>query len=574
MKPLVQYLRPYRKQLTLGPLAKLAEAVFELLLPLLMARLTDNGIAQGDSAVILRMSLWMACIACAGFACSLFCQYSASIASQGFGTALRDALYAHINALSRKDMEAFGTETLVNRQTADVTQLQVAVAMLIRLVIRAPFLCIGGVVMAMVVDMKLSMVLLVFLPIFGAAVFAVAGKAAPLYGKAQKLLDRLSAVLRENLHGVRVVRAFGRTDSEVSRFEAANKTQADAALTAGRLSALLSPVTLLVMNAAILCVVWFGGIRVDSGGLTQGALIAFISYVTQITIALIVVSNLAVLFTRAAASAARVSEVLTIEPSLHGGDNETMHADAPVVEFIDVSYQYNENAAQALTNISFRVAQGQTLGIIGGTGAGKSTLAGLLLRFDDVTGGNIRVGGIDLREWQTDALRQHIGFVPQKATLFTGTIGGNIRHGRPGATDDELCRAADLAQATEFIGRLGGMDAEVQQKGRNLSGGQRQRVTIARALVRKPDILILDDSASALDTLTDARLRAALRTLDTKATVIISQRVSAVMGADEVLVLDGGAMVGLGTHDTLLASNAVYREICLSQGVGGEATSA
>ena len=561
-------MRPYKKQFTLGPLAKLAEAVFELLMPLLMARLTDVGIANRDSGYILRMSLCMAGIACAGFACSLFCQHSASIASQGFGTALRNALYTRINALSRKDAEAFGTDTLVNRQTADVTQLQVAVAMLIRLVIRAPFLCIGGLVMAMVVDVKLSLVLLVFLPLFGAAVFAIAGKAAPLYGKAQKLLDRLSAVLRENLHGVRVVRAFGRTESEVNRFGEANSAQADAAMKAGRLSALLSPVTLLVMNAAILCVVWFGGFRVESGGLTQGELIAFISYVTQITIALVVVSNLAVLFTRAAASAARVAEVLETEPSLRGGDVTDMRENMPVIAFDNVSFQYNSGGEQALTDVSFRVAQGQTLGIVGGTGAGKSTMAGLLLRFDDVTAGAIRVGGADIREWDLDALRARIGYVPQKALLFTGSIGGNIRHGKLDATDEAVQHAAEIAQAAEFIDRFGGLSAEVQQKGRNLSGGQRQRVTIARALVRRPDILILDDSASALDYLTDARLRAALKTLQTKATVIISQRVSAVMDADNILVLDGGAAVGFGAHDALLRDNAVYREICLSQGIG------
>ena len=564
-------MRPYKKQFALGPLAKLAEAVFELLMPLLMARLTDVGIANRDGAYILRMSLWMACLSCAGFACSMFCQYSASVASQGFGTALRDALYARVNALSRRDAARFGTETLVNRQTADVTQLQLAVAMLIRLAIRAPFLCIGGLVMATAVDAKLSLVLLVFLPLFAAAVFVISWKAAPLYAKAQKLLDRLSAVLRENLHGVRVVRAFGRTETETSRFGAANEAQADAALSAGKLTALLSPVTLLLTNAAILCVVWFGGARVDGGGLTQGELIAFISYVTQIFLALVVVSYLVGLFTRAAASAARVAEVLTAAPSLQGGAAEAACEGAPIIEFNNVSFQYNENAEHALEDVSFCIEKGQTLGVIGGTGAGKSTLAGLLLRFDDVTAGAVRVGGMDVREWDIRALRARIGFAPQKALLFTGTIGGNIRHGKLDATEAELRRAAETAQAAEFIDRLGGMDAPVRQGGRNLSGGQRQRVTIARALVRQPDILVLDDSASALDYLTDARLRAALKALDTKAAVIISQRVSAVMDADKILVLDGGATAGLGTHAELLRDNAVYREICLSQSIGGEA---
>ena len=570
MKSLTGFLKPYRTQLILGPTAKLAEAVFELILPLLMARLVDFGIPGGDTAYITRISLQMAAIAAAGFLCSLFCQYSASIASQGFGTALRDALYKHINTLSRRDIDRFGTITLVNRQTADVTQLQVAVAMLIRLVIRAPFLCIGGLVMAMVVDLRMSVVLLVFIPIFGVVLFWIVGKTVPLYKKTQQFLDKLSKILRENLLGVRVVRAFGQTEKETARFHSANRAQADSALYAGKLSALLSPATLLLMNAATLCVVWFGGSRIQVGGLTQGQLVAFISYITQIMLALIVVSNLAVLFSRAAASGARVAEVLNTSPSIQGGTASTMLDDTPIVEFENVSFRFGHGAEEALSGISFSVACGQTIGIVGGTGAGKSTLASLIPRFDDAVSGEIRVGGISVKAWDADALRRHIGFVPQRAALFAGTIESNICHGKPPATEAELRRAADIAQASEFIDRLGGLSAPVQQGGRNLSGGQRQRVTIARALVRTPDILILDDSASALDYMTDAKLRAALKSLNTKATFIISQRVSAVMDADMILVLENGVLCGAGDHTTLYAGNTVYQEICQSQGIDRE----
>ena len=574
MKSLIPFLKPYQKQLTLGPLAKLAEAVLELLLPLLMARLMDDGVQNKDSAYIIRISLWMAGVAGAGFLCSLFCQYSASIASQGFGTALRNALYAHISTLPRRDAAKFGAATLLNRQTADISQLQLAVAMLIRLVIRAPFLCIGGIVMAMTIDLKLSAAFFVCIPLFGIVLFVLVRKTLPLYRKAQGLLDKLSSTLRENLVGVRVVRAFGQTKAETERFNAANHNQAEAALQAGKLSALLSPITLLIMNATILFVVWFGGIRINNGGMTQGQLVAFMSYVTQIMLALIVLSNLVVLFTRAAAAGKRVTEVLETEPSMADGQNETMQTtpDTPIIEFQNVSFRFEPGAEPALDNISFCVTEGQTIGIVGGTGAGKSTLASLLLRFDDVTNGEIRVGGVAVQDWKLANLRSHIGLVPQKSLLFTGTIESNIRHGKPDATLEEIRQAADIAQASVFIDRLpNGFDTPIQQGGRNLSGGQRQCVTIARALVRRPDILILDDSASALDYLTDAKLRASLKTLHTKATFIISQRISAVMNADKILVLDDGLLKGQGDHIALLRSCPIYREICLSQGIQEEA---
>ena len=571
MKSFLPFLKPYRRQFVLGPLTKLAEAILELLMPLMMARLMDFGILQRDSAYIIRISLWMAGIACAGFLCSLFCQHSASVASQGFGTALRDALYSHISALPRRDREQFGAATLLNRQTTDVTQLQVAVAMLIRFGTRAPFLLIGGIAMAMTVDFQLSLILLICLPLFGAVLFVLTSKTIPLYQKTQKLLDRLSIVLRENLFGVRVVRAFGQTKSESARFDDANQHQANLALHAGKLSAWLSPMTLLLMNAATLCVVWFGGFRVDSGELTQGQLIAFISYVTQIMLALIVASNHTVLFTRAAAAGKRVAEVLNTTPSITSGHATNLQPGAPIVAFDNVSFQFENGAAHALDGISFRAEAGQTIGIVGGTGAGKSTLASLLLRFDDATDGEIRIGGVPIQNWDLGALRQKIGFVPQTALLFTGTVESNIRHGKPNASDNEIHRAADLAQATEFIAHMpDGLASPIDQDGRNLSGGQKQRLTIARAIVRRPDILILDDSASALDYATDARLRSALKTLDTKVTFIISQRISAIMDADMILVLDNGILTGQGDHGSLFRQNPVYREICLSQGIVGE----
>jgi len=572
MKQLLPFLKPYRKQLILGPLAKFSEAVLELLLPLLMARLIDVGIQTGDGAYIWRMGGLMALTASVGFLCSLFCQYSASVASQGTGTAIREELYRKINMLSQRDMARFGIVTLVNRQTADVTQIQVAVAMLIRLVFRAPFLCIGGVVMAMALDFQLSLVLLIFIPLFAAALYMLVRKTVPLYGKVQAKLDGLSTVLRENLTGVRVVRAFGQTKTETVRFAAANHEQAEAALQAGRFSALLSPVTLLLMNAATICVVWFGGLRINTGHLTQGQMIAFISYITQILLALIVVSNLAVLFTRAAASSARVAAVLNMEPSLTDGAETEMTVNAPVIEFRDVSFSYANGAAQALTGVSFRAEAGQTIGIVGGTGAGKSTLLRLIPRFDDVASGEIRIGGRNVKDWRMADLRQKIGLVPQTALLFAGTVESNLRVGKPDATDLELREAIETAQAAAFLeGAKGGLQAPVVQGGRNFSGGQRQRLTIARALVRKPDILILDDSASALDYVTDAKLRAALRQFGAKATIIVSQRISAVMDADLILVLENGAMAGLGAHEELFRANPVYREICLSQGIDGEA---
>lgn len=565
---LFPYLKPYRRHCILGPLFKLTEAVLELYLPLLMADVIDRGVATGDRGYVLRMGGVMLLIVTIGFCCALVCQYVASIASQGFGTEVRDALYTRIALLSHAEIDRFGTPSLVNRVTGDVNQLQYAVAMLIRLVIRAPFLCIGGVIMAVAIDWKLALVLIVAIPLFVLVIAVVMKATVRLHRLVQRKLDALTLVLRENLSGVRVIRAFARTEKEQERFAVATDEHSRAAIRVGRLSAFLNPVTQLIMNAAILAIVWFGGVRVEVGGMTTGEIIAFINYVNQILLALIVVANLVITFTKAYASAGRVIEVLETEPSVTGAACPPETDDsAPAVAFDHVRFAYGEGGDDELTDVSFTVARGATVGIIGGTGAGKSTLVALLLRFYDVREGAVRIDGADVRAYPLEALRAKIGLVPQKAELFSGTVAENIRWGREEATDDEVRRAAAAAQAAEFIERMPqGYDSMVERGGANLSGGQRQRLTIARALVRDPSILILDDASSALDYATDAALRRAIRTQRRDRTVfMVSQRVSAVKDSDLILVMDDGRLAGAGTHDDLLRDCETYREICRSQ---------
>ncbi|MCI8554929.1 MAG: ABC transporter ATP-binding protein [Clostridiales bacterium] len=566
---LLIYLKPYRKHGIAGPVFKLIEAILELYLPLLMARVIDRGVAAGDSAYVLRMGGVMLLIVTVGLLCALVCQYVASVASQGVGTGIRNALFEHIGRLSHSELDRFGTPSLINRVTNDVTQLQYAVAMLIRLVVRAPFLCIGGVVMAMTIDLPLSLVIVVAIPLFLLVITAVMRKTVPLQRAVQQRLDRLTLVLRENLSGIRVIRAFSRTGREEARFDGAVEDHTRAAIQVGRLSALLAPSTQLIMNLGILAIVWFGGVRVEAGGMTTGEIIAFINYVNQILLALMVVANLVVTFTRAYASAGRVAEVLDTVPSIgalaaeEGGEPVP---GAPAVEFRGVSFSYNEGEEE-LSALSFAVPAGATVGIIGGTGSGKSTLINLIARFYDVTGGELLVEGLDVRRWPLEQLRARIGIVPQKTELFSGTIGENIRWGAPDAEEEAVKEAARMAQAAEFIERMPqGYNSEVERGGANLSGGQRQRLSIARALVRRPSILILDDASSALDYATDAALRRALHEGSGGMTVMmVSQRVSAVRSADLILVLDDGRLAGVGTHEELLASCEAYQEICRAQ---------
>ena len=564
---LTKYLKPYTKQCIIGPTFKLIEAVLELYLPLVMARVIDQGIQSGDTAFLYQQGGLMLLLVVVGLLCALVCQYVASVTSQGFGTEVRNAVFGKILFFSHADLDKFGTASLINRVTGDINQLQLAVAMLIRLVIRAPFLCIGGIVMAVSINPLLSVILIVAIPLFVWIMTAIMKKTIPLHRRVQQKLDKLSLILRENMSGIRVIRAFARTEQEQTRFDEATDEHTKAAIRVNKISALLNPATQLIMNMAILAIVWFGGLQIHVGDMTTGEVVAFINYVNQILLALTVVANLVITFTKAYASAGRVLEVLETEPSLKETEREAQgNADAPAVEFRHVDFRYSDGDP-ALTDISFTAKRGETIGIIGGTGSGKSTLMHLLVRFYDVTAGSVMVEGENVRNYSLSSLRGKIGFVPQRVELFSGTIAENIRFGNADADDAAVAEAAKLAQAAEFIERMSkGYDSPVSRGGTNLSGGQRQRLAIARALVRKPSILILDDSSSALDYATDAALRKSIhQTTGDMTTFIISQRVSSVIQADRILVMDDGLLVGAGTHEELLQTCEEYREICSVQ---------
>lgn len=572
MKRLFPFLKPYRLQLTIGPFFKLSEAVLEILTPTLMALLIDNGINAHNWDYIIRMGIIMFVIATCGVGFAYICQYSASIASQGFGTDVRNAMFKKINSLSFSQLDKFGTPSLINRVTGDVNQLQSAVAMLIRLVIRAPFLCIGGLVMAMAIDLKLSIIFMVVIPLFILVLFLVMFKAVPLYKSVQHKLDKLTLVLRENLSGVRVIRAFAGVKREKERFNNKNTDYADTAIRVGKIAALTNPATTIIMNIAAIAVIYFGGIRVNTGHLSQGQVIAFINYITQILNAMIVVANLVVLYTKAYASALRVSEVLAVDPDIkYGGETVSPKSDN-AVEFKNVSFTYKGSKVPAVDNINLNIKTGETLGIIGGTGSGKTTLVSLIPRFYDVTEGEIFINGVNVRNYDKKTLRDEIAIVQQRAALFSGTIADNMRMAKKDATDAQMRKAAQVAQATEFIDRLeNGFETYVSQGGNNLSGGQKQRLTIARALIKNSPILILDDSASALDYATDANLRRAVKeNTDSNTVIIVSQRVNSVKNADRIVVMDDGEIVGIGTHKELFENCEIYKEICFSQEQGGE----
>ncbi len=569
-----KYLGGFKKELIVGPAAKLTEAIFELIVPLIMADIIDVGINGGaGKPYIYRMGGIMILMGALGLCCALVCQYLASRASQGVGTVVRNDLFRHIGSLSHAELDRFGTPSLITRVTNDVNQVQSAVAMLIRLVVRAPFLVIGAAVMAMTIDLKLSLVFLAVMPLVAAVLYFIMFRSVPLYRVIQKKLDKISLITRESLSGARVIRAFSGEAAEEKRFREANDDFADTSMRVGRLSALLNPLTYAIMNLAIAAIVWFGGFRVDSGALTQGQVIAFVNYMTQISLALVVVANLVVLFTKAAASSARINEVFETEPSIKDGAGAAVSAKAPVIEFKDVSFSYSEGGDNALENITFSVQKGETVGIIGGTGSGKSTLVSLIPRFYDAENGCVIINGADVKSYGLKELRQKIGFVPQKAMLFSGTIAENLRWGNENASDEQLQKAAETAQAKEFIDKMpDGFNTHINQGGRNLSGGQKQRLTIARALTGSPEILILDDSASALDFATDAALRKAIAKDTQNMTVlIVSQRATSIRHADKIIVLDDGEAAGIGTHAELLESCPVYREIVMSQeSKGGE----
>lgn len=565
---LVKYLKKYKLQVILGPVFKLTEAVFELIVPLVMAEIINVGIKNNDSDYIWKMGGVLVILGVLGLTFALICQYMASKASQGFGTELRRELFHHISTLSHSELDEFGTPSLITRLTSDINQLQVAVAMLIRLVVRAPFLVIGSTIMAFTINVKLALIFLAVIPMVALVLWLVTTKTVPFYKTIQQKLDKTSLITRENLVGARAVRAFAKQEHEQKRFKDNAQDIEQAAVRAGKISALLSPVNAIILNLAIVLIVWFGGFAVDTSSLTQGEVIALVNYLNQILLALVVVANLVVIFTKSAACAARVNEVFDTKPSVNENSvNAMADTNAPAVVFKDVYFSYHDNGEYALQNISFTANKGETIGIIGGTGSGKSTLINLIPRFYDANKGEVMVFGNNVADYSFSELRRKIGIVPQKAVLFSGTLRENMRWGDENATDEEIDKALSIAQAKEFTDTLPeGLDTMILQGGKNLSGGQKQRLTIARALVSKPDILILDDSASALDFATDARLRSAIKENSRDMTVfIISQRANSVKAADKIIVLSDGEVEGIGTHRELLQSCPEYCQICLSQ---------
>lgn len=584
MKKLARYLKSFKKQVIIGPFFKLLEAIFELIVPLVMASIIDKGIANGDKSYVLKMGGVMILLGVLGLVFALICQYSAALASQGVGTKLRNDLFRHINSLSYKEIDELGTNSLVTRITNDVNQIQLVVAMLIRLVIRAPFLVIGAAVMALMIDLKLGLIFIIVAPFVSAVLYFVMSRSVPFYKVRQTKLDEVSLITRENLSGARVIRAFSKQEHEKKRFNESSDEVADIAIRVGKLSAFLNPATFIILNVAIIAIIWFGGFRVDNGSLTQGQIIAFVNYMTQISLALVVVANLVVIFTKGSASAARINEVFETESSVIEGNyasdavdnnsNKTNIREAqnttnsvPKIQFKDVSFSYHGNEEYSLEHLTVEIQRGETVGIIGGTGSGKTTLVNLLPRFYDTSKGSILIDGVDVKEYSLEDLRKLFGIVPQKAALFSGTILENMRFAKEDASMEEIRKAAKIAQAEEFIeSKPEGYNEVVSQGGKNLSGGQKQRLTIARALVGSPEVLILDDSASALDFATDAKLRKAIHENCEGMTVfIVSQRANSIKYADKIIVLDDGIVKGIGTHDELFNSCEVYREICLSQ---------
>lgn len=568
MIQLLRYAKDYRKQIILGPVFKFLEAVFELILPLLMASLIDNGLKMNNREVIINMGIWMIAMSVIGLICAIICQYYSSIASQGFGTELRNQLIKKINSFSHSELNHFGTDTLITRMTNDINQLQLALAMVIRLLIRAPFLSIGSVVMAFVIDWQVGLFFLALLPIFSIILYFIIRKTIPLYQKVQEKLDGLNETVSQNLSGVRVIRAFSRTNKEIETFDENTDVLAKNYLRVSNISALLSPATTLIMNVGIICLLTVGGVKVNIGFLQQGQVLALINYMNQMLLALIVVSNLVVIFTRAEASAQRVKEVLDTENTITDAEtpSEPVMDSETILQFKNVDFRYTPESGLSLQGINFILKRQTVLGIIGPTGSGKTTLTQLIPRFYDVSEGSVLFDEQDVRDWPLDTLRSQISQVPQTAVLFTGTIRENLQWGKPDATDAECWEALAIAQAEDFVRQLPkGLDTRVMENGKNFSGGQKQRLTIARALIAKPALLILDDSLSALDYQTDLNLRQALQTSLNTTVIIISQRIRSIQQAEHILVMDQGKIVAQGTHDTLLSQSSEYREIVASQ---------
>ena len=572
MKRLLSYMKHYKKESIFGPLFKMLEASFELFVPLVVASMVDRGIGQGDGGYVLRMGGLLVALGLIGLACSLTAQYFAAKAAVGISNALRNDLFAHIGSLSYREIDQVGTATLITRMTSDINQVQNGVNMTLRLLLRSPFVVFGAMVMAFTVDVPAALVFAVTIPILCAVVFGILLVSMPLYKKVQKQLDRVLLTTRENLLGVRVIRAFNRQENEIRTFDQENGALVRLQVFVGKISALLNPVTYVIINLATVALIWKGGLRVDMGALSQGQVIALVNYMSQILVELVKMANLIILISKAMACMNRVDGVFQVTGSIADGvyalDSEAQKVQGtPAVEFQNVSFTFSGSKAPALSELSFKAAPGETIGIIGGTGSGKTALVNLIPRFYEATQGKVMVRGRDVREYEMKSLRRAIGVAPQRAVLFAGTLRDNMRWAKEDASDEEIYRALEIAQAKDFVDEKGeGLDLTIEQGGKNLSGGQRQRLTIARALTGSPEILILDDSASALDFATDARLRKALRHSTEGMTVfIVSQRAASIKQADRILVLDDGKIVGQGTHKELLKNCGLYREICLSQ---------
>ncbi len=578
MKKLLVYLKDYKKESVLGPLFKLLEATFELIVPLVMAAIIDTGVATGDKSYIMKMCMVLVLLAVIGLTCSVTAQYFAAKAAVGFATKLRHALFAHIESLSFTEMDTVGTATLITRMTSDVNQVQNGVNLVLRLFLRSPFIVFGAMVMAFTIDVKAAMVFVVTIPLLSIIVFGIMLISIPLYKKVQSALDKVLGITRENLTGSRVIRAFNKEEDETVHFNENNDLLTRTQIYVGKISALMNPLTYVIINGAIVVLVWTGAVRVDNGYITQGEVVALINYMSQILVELVKLANLIININKSIACGNRIQSIFEMQPSITDGSGQkvdkvqTDTADRSeeaeyAVEFSHVGLTYAGAGDESLTDIDFKVKKGETIGIIGGTGSGKSSVVNLIPRFYDVTSGFIKVDGKDVKDYPLEELRGKIGTVLQKAVLFHGTIRENLKWGNPDATEEDLNRAITVAQAKEFVdNKEGGLDFEIEQGGKNLSGGQRQRLTIARAVVKKPEILIFDDSASALDFATDAALRKAIREMEGETTVfIVSQRAASIQHADRIVVLDDGKIVGLGTSEELLESCEVYQEIYNSQ---------
>ena len=577
MKTLLAYLKGYKKESILAPLFKMLEASFELFVPLVMAAIIDVGIANQDKPYIVKMCFVLIALGIIGLVCSITAQYFAAKAATGVGTGIRHGLFEHIQKFTFTEMDQLGTSTLITRMTSDINQIQSGVNLVLRLFLRSPFIVFGAMIMAFTVDVKAALVFVVTIPLLSLIVFGIMLVTMPMYKKVQADLDQVLLATRENLTGARVIRAFNKEEDETKRFENANQILTDAQKYVGRISGMMNPLTYIIVNGAIIALIYVGAVRVDIGDLTQGQVVALIHYMSQILVEIVKLANLIISVTKAAACLNRVESVLAVKPDMNEGDvrwkSNSSEADRdlknkiPVVEFSHVSLTYKGTSDTSLSDINFCAEKGQTIGIIGGTGSGKSSLVNLIPRFYDATDGTVKINGRDIKEYQTENLREHIGVVLQKAVLFKGSIADNLRWGKEDATEQEMYEALDISQAREFVDtKQGGLEFQIEQGGRNLSGGQKQRMTIARALVRKPEILILDDSASALDFATDAALRKSIKEMKNQPTVfIVSQRAASIQYADQIIVLDDGAMAGIGTHEELLKDCPVYQEIYYSQ---------